>query len=149
MPKFGNASKQRLATCHPDLQKIMNEAIKYIDFSVVEGYRTAAEQEKYYREGKSKTLNSKHLLRYCPEYSGQYSYAVDVAPYFSSTPHTDFNDREEFCLLAGVILSTAKRLKEEGKIKSDIRWGGKWSKARIKGNTFFDGPHFEIKEKGE
>ena len=49
MPKFGNASKQRLATCHPDLQKIMNEAIKYIDFSVVEGYRTAAEQEKYYR----------------------------------------------------------------------------------------------------
>lgn len=145
MPKFGNASKQRLATCHPDLQAVMNEAIKYIDFSVVEGYRTTEEQEKYVKTGKSKTLNSKHLLRYCPEYGGQYSYAVDVVPYFSTTPHTDFNDREEFCFLAGVILSTAKRLKEEGKIKSAIRWGGKWDSARIKGNKFFDGPHFEIK----
>lgn len=144
MPKFGNASKQRLATCHPDLQKVLNEAIKYIDFSVVEGYRTQADQEKYVKEGKSKTLNSKHLLRYCPEYGGKYSYAVDVVPYFSTTPHTDFNDREEFCLLAGVILSTAKRLKEEGKIKSTIGWGGKWNRRRIKDNSFFDGPHFQI-----
>ena len=145
MPKFGNASKQRLATCHPDLQKVLNEAIKYIDFSVVEGYRTQVEQEKYFKTGKSKTLNSKHLLRYCPEYGGQYSYAVDVVPYFSTTPHTDFDDREEFCLLAGYILAIANKLKEEGKIKSDIRWGGKWDSARIKGNKFFDGPHFEIK----
>ena len=145
MPKFGNSSKQRLATCHPDLQTVLNEAIKYIDFSIIEGYRTKADQEKYVKEGKSKTLNSKHLLRYCPEYGGQYSYAVDVAPYFYTQPHTDFNDREEFALLAGVILSTAKRLKEEGKIKNDIRWGGKWDKTRIKANSWVDMPHFEIK----
>lgn len=146
MPKFGNASKQRLATCHPDLQAVMNEAIKYIDFSIVEGYRTQADQEKYVKEGKSKTLNSKHLLRYCPEHGGRYSYAVDVVPYFASVPHTDFNDREEFALLAGVILSTAKRLKEEGKIKSNIRWGGKWNKTRIKDNKWADMPHFQIED---
>lgn len=145
MPKFSKSSLQRLATCHPDLQAVLNEAIKYIDFSVVEGYRTQADQEKYFKEGKSKTKESKHLLRYCPEYGGAYSYAVDVVPYFYSIPHSDFEDREEFCLLAGVILSTAKRLKEAGKIKNDIRWGGKWSRERINRNTFFDGPHFEIK----
>ena len=145
MPKFGNASKQRLATCHPDLQTVLNEAIKYIDFSIIEGYRTKEEQDRYVKEGKSKTLESKHLLRYCPEYGGAYSYAVDVVPYFSNVPHTDFNDCEEFCLLAGVILSTAKRLKEEGKIKNDIRWGGKWNKVRIKDNAWKDMPHYEIK----
>ena len=145
MPKFGKASKQRLATCHPDLQAVLNEAIKYIDFSVVEGYRTKEDQEKYVKENKSKTMNSKHLLQYCPEYGGMYSFAVDVVPYFSTTPHTDFEDREEFCLLAGVILGIAAKMYLEGKIKNEIRWGGKWNSVRIKNNKFVDMPHFEIK----
>lgn len=145
MPKFSRISQQRLSTCHPDLQTVLNEAIKFIDFSIVEGYRTKADQERLYKEGKTKTLNSKHFLKFCPEHGGSFSYAVDVVPYFTSKPHTDYNDREEFCILAGVILGLAKKLKEEGKIASDIRWGGKWDKERIKNNSFVDMPHFEIK----
>ena len=144
MPKFGTASKQRLATCHPDIQKVLNEAIKYYDFSVIEGYRSEADQEKYYKAGKSKTLDSKHLLRYCKEYQAKYSYAVDVLPYFSTSPHTDWDDKEEFCLLAGIILGIAKRFKADGTISHDLRWGGNWGKGRIKNNTFPDLVHFEL-----
>ena len=31
MPRFGKTSKRRLATCHEDLQEILNEVIKYFD----------------------------------------------------------------------------------------------------------------------
>ena len=147
MPKFGNASKQRLATVHPDLQKILNEAIKYYDFSITEGYRALADQKKYVSQGKSKTMNSKHLLRDCPEYGKKFSYAVDIVPYFSEDiPHVDYNDKEEFCYLAGFIMGIAKVYREFNIIQNDIVWGGRWSKKRIKYNTFVDMPHIEIKD---
>ena len=145
MPKFGKASLQRLATCHPDLQKVLKEAIKYYDFAVIEGYRTKEEQARKVEQGVSKTMNSKHLLRYCPEYDAQYSFAVDVLPYFKDAPHTDWSDREEFCVLAGLICGIAKIYKAQGAIEHNIRWGGNWGFGkRIKDNEFFDGPHFEL-----
>lgn len=146
MPAFSKTSRAKLETCHPDLQKILNEAIKIKDFSVTEGVRTYEKQVEYYKAGKSKTLNSKHLAKYCKEYGVNCSYAVDVLPYFSTEPHTDWNDREEFALLAGIILGISKQLKDQGKIKSDIRWGGNWGGDRIKYTSFVDMPHFEIKE---
>ena len=144
MPSFSKKSKEMLKQCHPDIQKVMNEAIKYIDFSIVEGARTEEQQLRYFMEGKSKTMNSKHLLEYSKEYKHNYANAIDIIPYFFSEPHLDWNDREEFCILAGYILGIAKMLKSRGEIKSDIRWGGKWSQERIKENTFVDMPHFEI-----
>ncbi len=39
MPEFSNTSKARLATCHPDIQEVMNEVIKYFDCTILEGYR--------------------------------------------------------------------------------------------------------------
>ena len=44
MPKFGKQSQDRLATCHPKIQLIMNEAIKAYDFTVLCGTRTPEEQ---------------------------------------------------------------------------------------------------------
>lgn len=144
MPKFSQKSLMMLEECHPDLQKVMKEAIKYIDFSIIEGARTEETQLRYYASGKSKTMNSKHIPEYVKQYKKYYSHAVDVAPYFSEKPHIDYADREEFAMLAGFILGIAKLMKDRGEIKSEIRWGGKWSKERIKQNTFVDMPHFEI-----
>ena len=45
MPKFGNRSKQRLETCHEDLQEIFNEVIKYFDCSVLCGHRGEEDQK--------------------------------------------------------------------------------------------------------
>ena len=68
MPRFSQKSLMMLEECHPDIQKVMNEAIKYIDFSITEGARTEEQQLKYYASGKSKTMNSKHISEYVKEY---------------------------------------------------------------------------------
>ena len=139
MPAFSKKSLGMLQQCHPDLQKVMMEAIKIIDFSITEGARTKEKQLEYYKAGKSKTLNSKHLPKYCKEYGGDCSFAIDIVPYPVS-----YEDRERFCLLAGIVLGMAKLLKDQGKIKSTIRWGGDWNQNNItKDESFSDLPHFE------
>ena len=140
MPAFSKKSRAMLEQVHPDLQKVMEEAIKIIDFSITEGARTKEKQLEYYKTGKSKTLNSKHLPKYFNEYKREYSCAIDVVPY-----PVNYNDRERFCVLAGIVLGIAKVLKDEGKIKSDIRWGGDWNRNNItKDESFSDLPHFEV-----
>lgn len=54
MPVFSKASKERLSTCHPDLQRVMNEAIKITDFTVLEGHRGKAAQDAAFAAGNSK-----------------------------------------------------------------------------------------------
>lgn len=140
MPAFSKKSKTLLEQCHPDLQQVLNEAIKIFDFSVTEGARTKEQQLEYYKAGKSKTMNSKHLPKYCKEIGKECSFAIDVVPY-----PVDYNDRERFCVLAGIVLGMAKLLKDQGKIKSTIRWGGDWSMNNItKDESFSDLPHFEV-----
>ena len=62
MPRFGKTSKRRLATCHEDLQEILNEVIKYFDCSVLCGHRGEADQNKAYESGHSKVKwpNGRH-----------------------------------------------------------------------------------------
>ena len=140
MPAFSKKSLGMLQQCHPDLQKVMIEAIKIIDFSVTEGARTKEKQLEYFKAGKSKTMNSKHLPKYCKEIGKECSFAIDVCPY-----PVDYNDRERFCLLAGIVLGIAKLMKDKGMIKSTIRWGGDWNQNNItKDESFSDMPHFEV-----
>ena len=140
MPAFSKKSLGMLQQCHPDLQKVMMEAIKIIDFSVTEGARTKEKQIEYFKTGKSKTLNSKHLPKYCKEIDKECSFAVDICPW-----PINYNDRERFCLLAGIVLGIAKVLKDRGIIKSTIRWGGDFNRNLItKDEKFSDMPHFEV-----
>lgn len=142
MPKFSKKSQALLDQVHPDLQLVLTCAIKYIDFTVLDStIRTKEQQAQYVKEGKSKTMNSKHLKRLVPEYDKEYSLAVDIAPY-----PINWDDRESFCLMAGYILGIANVLKSEGMIHSDIVWGGDWNQnSRTKDEKFSDCPHFEIK----
>lgn len=140
MPKFSNKSKKILEQCHPDLQIVLNKAIEFIDFTILDStIRTEEQQKEYVEQGKSKTMNSKHLKKFLPEYNEQYSLAVDIAPY-----PVDWEDRERFCLLAGFILGIAKIYRQEGYIRSNIRWGGDWNmNNETKDENFSDMPHFE------
>ena len=140
MPAFSKKSKALLEQCHPDLQQVLNEAIKIFDFSVTEGARTKEQQAKYVKEGKSKTMNSKHIPKYYKEIKKECSFAVDIVPY-----PVDYNDRERFCVMAGIVLGIAKVFNDLGIIRSEIRWGGDWNKNNItKDEGFSDLPHFEI-----
>ena len=54
MPKFSQESFSKLSTCHPDLQALFYEVIKYFDCTIIEGYRNQAEQEQAFKDGELK-----------------------------------------------------------------------------------------------
>jgi len=134
MYKFGPTSRKKLKTCHPKLQKILNEAIKYIDFSVLEGHRNQARQDRFFKMGASKLKwpNSKH--------NSYPSNAVDIAPY--PILWEGKQAKERFYYMQGII----KGIAESMNIK--IRFGGDWdSDGDITDQSFNDLPHIELYER--
>ena len=117
---FGTRSKERLQGVHPDLVKVLEEAIKEspLDFSITEGLRTKERQKALFDAGKSQTMNSRHL-------TGK---AVDIAVIKDGEVTWDF---KYYQLVADHIKKVSKDL------KIDIVWGGDWQ-------SFKDGPHFEL-----
>lgn len=129
MPKFGPESVRKLKTCDERLQRVLNEVIKDFDMTVTEGHRGEAAQNKAYAEGKSK-------LKWPNGNHNKYpSKAVDVAPF-----PVDWNNRERFFYMAGLIMATAKAMG----IK--LRWGGNWDGAELGKQSFDDLPHLEVVE---
>lgn len=150
MYTFGKKSQERLNTCHPDIQAICNEVIKYYDFSVIEGIRTLEKQQEYFNANPPKTTldgitkKSKHQ----DDGSG-YSRAIDVMPYKKGTNafSGDKKDTARFYFLAGYMLCTSHRLYMEGKINHVLRWGGDWDSDHVYTDQNFDDlPHFELVE---
>ena len=130
MARFGRRSKENLATCHEDLQKVFNEVIKTVDCSVLEGHRSKERQNKLYEEGKTKVTYPKGRHNASP------SLAVDVAPY-----PIDWDDRERFHLFAGFVIGVASGM------GITLRWGGDWNmNFEVDDNKFDDFPHFELRK---
>jgi peptidoglycan L-alanyl-D-glutamate endopeptidase CwlK len=117
---LGQRSKDRLKGVHPDLVKVIEEAIKEspLDFSISEGLRTKERQKVLFDAGKSQTMNSRHIT----------GNAVDIAVIREGEVTWDF---KYYQLVAEHIKKVAKEL------KIDIVWGGDWTSLR-------DGPHFEL-----
>lgn len=128
MPAFSQTSTDRLGTCHPDLQRLFQEVIKYRDCTILRGHRTQADQEAAFAAGKTQLHwpEGKH----CAEPSN----AVDVAPY-----PVDWKDREGLYFFAGFVEGIAKGM------GISIRYGGDWnSDGQVKDNHFDDLVHFEL-----
>ncbi len=128
MPQFSERSKQRLDTCHPDLQRLFNEVVKHYECSILIGHRGQDAQNMAFKEGKSKQQwpDSKH--------NKLPSLAVDAAPY-----PIDWDDIHGFYHFAGFVLGIAESLG----IK--VRWGGNWAGGlNLKPQKFNDLPHFEL-----
>src|SRR6056300_765382 len=119
MYKFGRRSHNKKITCHKDLQLILDEAIKIVDFSILEGARSQETQMEYYAQGKSKLDGVNKLSKHQVSEEQPLSMAVDIAPY-----PIDWNDEFRFAFLAGVMKGVAAKLLEEGKITHKLRWGG-------------------------
>jgi len=150
MPAFSSTSLSKLQTCHPDIQTILHELIKYYDFSVVYGIRTEEEQKKLFAEGRSHidgvTKKSKHQGEM---YNGQLvSLAADIVPYAKGINPFDDNpkNRARYYFMMGMVRAISIRLKEEGKISHDIRFGLDWDSDDIFTDQNFDDlPHMELK----
>lgn len=118
---WSDTYQDKLAGVDPALVEILNAAAASsgINFGVSEGLRDKARQAEMVKQGKSQTMNSKHL-------SGN---AVDVHILNEDgTPNWDF---EAYRPLADAAKSAAAELGYE-----DFVWGGDWE-------TLKDGVHFQ------
>lgn len=149
--RFGASSKKELIGVRAELVQLAEVALACStqDFTVFDGLRTAAEQRVLVAQGRSKTLDSKHL-------TGD---AIDLVPYINGKPTWDWDG----CYRVACAVDTAAR---ELGIENKIRWGGAWDRTladfhgdasaykrvveeyaarqKAKGKSaFLDGPHFE------
>ena len=126
MYKFGKRSRKRLKGVDARLVNVLNELIKIMDVTVIEGLRSAERQEELLAKGATKVKYSKHM-------EGK---AVDICPY-----PIDWDDRDRFHYMGGMIRGIAKQL------NVNVRWGGDWdSDGEVKDNSFDDLVHIEIKD---
>jgi hypothetical protein len=130
MPKFGETSKKHLATLHPDLQKVLNEAIKHFDFAITCGHRNETDQTAAFNAGNSEVQwpNSKH--------NSYPSRAVDVAPYVHGI---QWDDLEGYTLLSGMIKGISIMMGVD--LRIGIDWDGD---LLVKEHSFKDRPHLEM-----
>jgi len=127
MARFGERSKKNLEGVDLRLIWLFTEIVEnHHDCSILEGVRTNARQAQLVEQGKSKTMNSKHLV----------GKAVDVVPYPISWANT-----KRFYYFAGIVKAVAKQM------GIGIRWGGDWDMDNdLDDQTFMDLVHFELLE---
>jgi len=153
--KLSNRSLGKLEGVSEDLVETVKKAIELtsVDFGVIYGVRSLAEQEKLFKSGKSQTMKSKHLIQ-----DDGYSHAVDLMAYDDGEPSWDMVDYDN-------IADAMKKASNEVGIK--VRWGASWhidsisewdgtmedamndyiDLRRKQGRRpFIDGPHFELRE---
>ena len=125
--KLSQSSLNKLKGVHPKLVQLVLIAIKTspIDFCVTCGVRSLADQQKAFKEKRSKCdgiINkSNHQVK-----SDGLGHAVDIAPL-----PINYNDIKKFDALAVHIKKIAKDL------KINIRWGGDFK-------SLVDKPHYEL-----
>lgn len=132
MATFGEQSLKQLATIHPDLRRVLEEAIRYTDFKVHEGHRgESAQNAAYANKASTKRFPfSKHNT--LP------SRAADLLPW-PFDYNKDWKDLPRFARMMGHVEAAAKRLHIE------VRFGIDWNRdGRTIDETFRDFPHVEL-----
>jgi peptidoglycan L-alanyl-D-glutamate endopeptidase CwlK len=117
---FSQRSEERLKGVHPDLVNVARRALALspVDFGITEGLRTVERQKQLVAEGKSQTMNSRHIT----------GHAVDVFAY--PTPAGSW-DMTYYRQIADAFSAASKEL------GIPVEWGGNWT-------TLKDGPHFQL-----
>lgn len=124
-------SRAKLAGVHPDLVRVVERAIELttVDFVVVQGARTQAEQDALYAQGRTKpgkkvtwTRNSRHVG----------GFAVDVAPWIGGGIEWDDDGR------IGAWPRIIEAMKSAAaELRIPIKCGADWQKTP-------DRPHVEL-----
>ena len=146
--KLSTRSQGKLIGVDSELKEVVCLAIQYtkIDFGVIEGIRTVAQQKALVESGASQTMDSKHL-------KGQ---AVDLMAYVDGRGCWELSVYDE-------IADAMKRAAIE--IDVAVRWGAAWTVTDIREwdgtmeqamnsyidtrrsqdrRPFIDAPHFEL-----
>jgi peptidoglycan L-alanyl-D-glutamate endopeptidase CwlK len=146
--RFSTRSQEKLIGVDSELKEIVSLAITYtkIDFGVIEGVRTVAQQKALVESGASQTMESKHL-------KGR---AVDLMAYVNGRGCWELNVYDD-------IADAMKRAAIESNVA--VRWGAAWTVTDIRKwngtmeqamnsyidtrrgqgrRPFIDAPHFEL-----
>jgi peptidoglycan L-alanyl-D-glutamate endopeptidase CwlK len=135
MPAFGTRSLERLATCHPDLQRLFNTVVAAYDCTILEGHRSAERQAELLAAGKTKVAVSKH--------NADPSRAVDAAPWPIPDEWGINNPKvmSQFYEFGGYVQGVAQIL------GIPLRWGGDWDGDHVFTDQSFDDlVHFELRD---
>jgi len=121
-------SLDRLKGVHPDLVRVVKRAIKItpLDFGIAEGKRDLETQKRYVAEGKSQTMDSKHLAQ-----RDGFSHAVDLYVLVANKSTSEY---EYFRKVIQAMFTAA--IEEDVQIEA----GGLW-------RDFIDSPHFQLNSK--
>ena len=129
MFKYGTTSENRIQGLDPGLVSVLRLVIQRskVDVMVAEGLRSKKRQANLLAQGKTWTLNSRHLT----------GHAVDIAPLINGK--VPWNDPKPWVELSKVVFECADEL---GVI---LQWGGDWDlDGEWRDESKFDGPHYQI-----
>ena len=123
--RFSQSSMDKLAEAHPDLERLAVLALKYskYDFGISESLRTIERQKELVADGKSQTMNSRHL-----DNGDGVSEAIDIKVYVGGGivwEHRYFRKVIQAFIKASVELGIY------------VEFGGLWE-------TFIDSPHIQL-----
>ena len=129
MPIFGRRSNANLSTCHPDLRLIANEAIKEIDYTVIEGWRGQPGQHAAFLSGQSR-------IDWLPGEPppGKHNKILSEAFDYIPCPFKGWEDKEGFKAVGEALKRAA------AKFGIPARWGGDFPP----GARLHDNDHFEL-----
>jgi peptidoglycan L-alanyl-D-glutamate endopeptidase CwlK len=127
MPRFGTRSLAALNTCIPEIISLAKEAITVVDFSVLVGHRTVAEQNRLYAIGRT---TPGRIVTYKKGGESHHNELPSPALDFAPWP-IDWEDLARFGEVAGVMKYIAWMKGIE------MIWGGDWT-------TLKDYPHIQV-----
>ena len=153
MFKLSNRSLEKLEGVNPLLVDTVKRAIQLskVDFGVIYGVRSLAEQERLYKAGRSQTMKSRHLIQ-----EDGTSHAIDLMAYDGSNPSWDivmYDDIADAMKAAAKETGAKIRWGAAWQIDSITEWDGTMEQAmnayidlrRGQGRRpFIDGPHFQL-----
>lgn len=146
MYHYGKRSEKNLATCHPDIQLILREAIKIIDISVIEGHRTLMRQQELFNSVPQRTTLDGIVKK--SNHQTDPSMAVDIVPYkkgYNPFVPASARNAARFYFMMGIIKGIAVRLLELGFITHKVRFGLDWNSNDVfSDQKFHDLPHMEL-----
>ena len=151
--KLSGRSLNKLEGVHPTMVDTVKRAIELskVDFGVIYGVRSLAEQKKLYEAKRSQTMKSKHLVQ-----KDGYSHAVDLMAFDGKNPSWDivmYDDIADAMKEAAIETGAKICWGAAWHINDIAEWSGTMEQAmnayvdlrRSSGRRpFIDGPHFQL-----
>jgi len=138
---YGQRSRAKLDTCHPELVAIAERALELSphDFTIIHGWRGEDVQNALFDSGASKKRypHSKH--NHTDADGMPESLAIDFAPWIDGD--IPWKDTHMFALIAGVFMAAAND------VGVRLRYGADWdSDGSTLDHTFLDWGHMELRD---